>query len=164
MKTKAFDKTDWRSRYQEAHRRYQEIEYPSAYKDFGWIDTNFPKVDTSNGITRAIINFLIWSGHDANRMTSAGRIAPGLERQASGTLLTVKKFIPSGTRKGTADIHAIINGRHVSIEIKIGRDKQSEAQLKEQARVTRAGGIYVVIKTIEEFFAWYDMNIKIWLP
>ncbi len=84
------------------------------------------------------------------------------ERQASGNILTINKFIPSTTKRGTADIHCVINGKHVSIEIKIGKDRMSEHQVKEQQRITSAGGIYIVIHTIEEFFQWYNMNVEIW--
>lgn len=151
----------WKDIYQSAHRRYQELTYPTATKDFGHISTQYPGVTKANGLTRAIINHLTWSGHYANRVSSAGRLAPGLERQQSGTVLTVKKFIPSTTKKGTADIHAIINGRHISIEVKIGKDTQSGHQVKEQSRIEQAGGVYLIIKTIEQWFEEYEKLINL---
>ncbi len=153
----------WRDQYQDAHRKFQEQQYPTTYRDFGWLSTTFPPVTKANGLTRAIINYLTWSGHYANRISSAGRMGKAPERQAaSGNILTVNKFIPSQTKRGTADIHAIINGKHVSIEIKIGADRMSEHQEREQHRIEQAGGIYIVIKTIEQFFEWYNMNVEIW--
>jgi hypothetical protein len=56
------------------------------------------------------------------------------------------KFIPSATRKGTADISATIKGRSVMIEIK----------LAEQQRERQAGGIYEFVHTPEEFFIIFD--------
>jgi hypothetical protein len=65
-------------------------------------------------------------------------------------------WIPGTGTKGSADISATIQGRSVKIEIKIGRDRQSQAQLDYQADIERAGGIYVIIKTLEDFFQWFD--------
>ncbi len=152
----------WREQYQQAHRQFQEVSYPTATKDFGHISTTFPDVTKANGLTRAITNYLSWTGSYANRISSAGRMGKAQERQASGNILTINKFIPSATKRGTADIHCVINGKHVSIEIKIGRDRMSEHQITEQQRITAAGGIYIVIHTIEEFFTWYNMNVEIW--
>lgn len=85
-----------------------------------------------------------------------GRMIDRVEVQPSGTRLKVKKYIPSTTRKGTADISATINGRSVMLEIKVGRDRPSEYQLAEQQRERAAGGIYEFVGTPEEFFAVYD--------
>jgi hypothetical protein len=66
------------------------------------------------------------------------------------------KFIPSATRKGTADISATIKGRSVMIEIKVGKDKPRPEQLAEQQRERQAGGIYEFVHTPEEFFIIFD--------
>jgi hypothetical protein len=66
------------------------------------------------------------------------------------------KFIPSATRKGTADISATIKGRSVMIEIKTGKDKPRPEQLAEQQRERQAGGIYEFISTPEQFFTLFD--------
>ncbi len=47
---------------------------------------------------------------------------------------------PVGNRSGTADIHAIYRGRHISIEIKISKDRQSERQKREAERIRKTGG------------------------
>jgi hypothetical protein len=78
----------WRDRYQQAHRTFQSKEYPSSYRDFGPIDTQFPKVSTSNGLTNMICKFLNWSGHRATRINVQGRMIEGTEKQESGTVLT----------------------------------------------------------------------------
>jgi len=61
----------------------------------------------------------------------------------------------SGT-KGSADISATIKGRSVKIEIKWGKDRQSEAQKEYQLSIEKALGIYIVVKTFDEFISWYD--------
>ena len=42
----------------------------------------------------------------------------------------------------------------LSIEIKVGNDKQSEAQIKEAGRITKAGGLYFVAKDMPSFLQW----------
>ena len=99
---------------------------------------------TANGLTQAIVSWLNLNGHFATRVSSAGRYLPQLS-----------KFIPSTTKRGTADIHSVLNGRHVSIEVKIGKDKMSEAQIEMKAHIEKAGGIYFVATDFEMFLKWY---------
>jgi hypothetical protein len=56
---------------------------------------------------------------------------------------------------GTADISATIKGRSVKIEIKIGSDRQSEAQRNYQHIIEKAGGIYFIAKDFAQFYSWY---------
>ena len=99
---------------------------------------------SSNGLTKAIIQWITLNQGYAVRVSSAGRYLPG-----------AKKFIPSTTKKGTADIHATINGRHASIEVKIGNDKMSEAQERTKQEVERAGGLYFIARDFDSFLEWY---------
>lgn len=145
-----------KERYQREHEANFKQEYPSAYAAGHYTMRPYPDVRKSNGLTTAIINYLTWKGYYGNRVNTMGRLIDGKERQESGTVLTVKKWVHSATKKGTADIHCIIRGQHVSIEIKIGADRQSDNQHKEQARIERAGGVYIVVKTISDFFDWLD--------
>jgi hypothetical protein len=46
----------------------------------------------------------------------------------------------------------------VKIEVKIGRDRQSVEQKAYAEAVERAGGLYVVARTFEEFIGWYGIN------
>ena len=57
--------------------------------------------------------------------------------------------------KGSADISATIQGKSIKIEIKWGKDRQSPAQAKYQAEIEKAGGIYLIIHTFDEFYEWY---------
>ncbi len=99
---------------------------------------------TANGLTQAILSWLELNGCWATRVSSAGRYLP-----------KEKKFIPSTTKLGCADIHAVIGGRHVSIEVKVGKDRMSEDQHKVKAAIEKAGGVYFLARTFDEFLEWY---------
>lgn len=97
---------------------------------------------TANGLTRALIDFCRLTGHHAERVANMGRqIGTGKNR----------KWIPGTGTNGTADIHIVKNGRFVACEIKIGADRQSEAQRRYQLDIERAGGIYLIVKDFEDF-------------
>lgn len=145
-----------RLRYQQAHQKHQATYYPATVASHGYISTVVPDVRKANGMTRFIINFLMWSGHRATRVASSGRLIDAPQRQASGIDLMTKKFIPGATRRGAADVSATVHGRSVMWEVKAGRDKPSEHQLREQALEIKAGGWYFFVHTPEEFFEQYD--------
>lgn len=115
---------------------------------------------TANGMTRCIIAFLKFNGWQAERVSNMGRPVDqrrtvkdilGRERQIGSM-----KWIPGSGTKGTADISATIKGRAVKIEVKIGADRQSEAQRVYQANVEQAGGVYVIAKNFDDFVLWYQ--------
>lgn len=145
-----------KEKYKEAHEEWFKEKYPNSYNDGFYLEPKYPKVDSSNGLTTFICNYLSWKGHRATRINVSGRLVDGVEKQPSGAKIGVKKWIPSSTRKGTADISATIKGRSVMIEIKVGSDRPREDQLLEQIRERKAGGIYEFIKTPEEFFSLYN--------
>lgn len=147
---------NWKLRYAEAHKQFQTKEYPASVKDFGWISPIYPDVRKSNGLTRMILYYLKWSGWRATRVSSAGRLVTKSEIMPSGVSLQGKGWIPSTTRKGSADISATIKGRSVMFEVKIGRDKPSEHQLREQELERKSGGIYEFVHDADEFFEIYD--------
>lgn len=149
-------------RYEAAHELFFKREYPNAYKDGHYINAVCPDVRTSNGLQSFITRFIMFSGYRATRINVEGRLEDKLERQPeSGTVLRIKKWKTSATRKGTADVSSTISGRAVMWEVKIGRDKPSENQLREQAREVKAGGHYYFIKTPEEFLERYDQLLFI---
>jgi hypothetical protein len=133
---------DYKQLYNDAHFLHFQQEYPKAYKDGFYCKPKMPVITKANGLTVFIINYLNWCGHNATRISSAGVNYGG-------------QFRRSTTRSGTADITATIKGRSVKIEIKIGKDKASEDQLKEQARERKAGGIYEFVSNPETFFLFY---------
>ena len=101
------------------------------------------KTSDANGLTKAIIDFIDLSGGWATRISTEGRYIESLGKR-----------IPSSVKKGTADIHAVWKGSHLSIEVKIGKDKQSDEQKEIQTAITKAGGHYYIAKDFESFHAW----------
>lgn len=129
-----------KDRYNQAH----EHNFNQAAKDAGhYFKPTMPDCKKSGGLQQAIIKFLLWNGHRATRISSAGRMIAG-------------KWIPGTTRKGSADISATIKGRSVMLEVKVNLDKPSPDQIREQELERRAGGVYEFVKTFEEFIKIYD--------
>lgn len=150
-----------KERYLQAHENYFKEQYPNAYRNGHYTPPKMPIVAKANGLTTFIINYLTWQGFRATRINVSGRLIDGVEKTASGAVLTTKKWMRSTTRKGTADISATINGRSVMLEIKVGRDRPSEHQLIEQQRERKAGGIYEFCSSPEEFFQIYDKVVNL---
>jgi hypothetical protein len=146
----------WKKRYQELHEINFKQQYPGAYASGHYCQPTYPKINTSNGLTTYIINFILWSGYRATRINVSGRLIEAPQKQPSGVILTTKKYMHSATRKGSADISSTIKGRSFMWEIKIGADKPRPDQLKEQERERRAGGEYLFIKTVHEFLTVWD--------
>jgi hypothetical protein len=152
---------NWKKRYIDAHLLWFKKRYPISYNDGHYTTPKMPKTDTSNGLTNFIVNSVNWLGGNATRVSSAGRLIDAPEKQASGTILTVKKFIPSTTRKGTADVTATVKGKSVKWEIKVGKDRPSAAQIEEQQREINAGGFYFFVHTPDEFWQQYDSVVSL---
>ena len=150
-----------KERYLQAHENYFKEQYPNAYRNGHYTPPKMPIVAKANGLTTFIINYLTWQGFRATRINVSGRLIDGVEKTASGAILSTKKWMRSTTRKGTADISATINGRSVMIEIKVGKDRPSEHQLLEQQMERKAGGIYEFCSSPEEFFEIYDKVISL---
>ncbi len=119
---------------------------------------------TANGLTKCIIDFLRLKGHQAERVVVMGRYLDNskIVTDVTGRLhrIGTGKWIPGSMQRGSADISAVINGRAVKIEVKIGRDRQSEAQKAYQQQVEAAGGIYFVATTFDQFFKWYNEQLS----
>jgi len=110
---------------------------------------------TANGLTKAIQRWAELMGYQAKRVNVMG--IPVDNRQIVTDYLGLKRQIgsvqyrPSGSTKGSADLSLIIKGRAIEVEIKIGNDRQSPAQKEYQAKVERAGGVYLIAKSFTEF-------------
>lgn len=117
----------------------------------------FPKpkyqYNTANGLTRAIIDFIELHGGQAERISIAGR--PHEVRNIAGRVCGVQ-WTKSHMTVGTADISATICGRSVKIEVKIGADRQSQAQKEYRRAVERAGGVYYIARDFDSFVSWFN--------
>lgn len=113
-------------------------------------DTNYSD-KTANGLTRCVIDWCRLTGHMAERVNSMGRKINHNGRE---------KWIPGAGTRGTADIHAtkmiFVEGRGavgltVMVEVKIGRDRQSDHQRQYQQRIEGAGGRYLIVHSLDDF-------------
>jgi len=103
------------------------------------VETKF-RDDSANGLTKTIIAWLKLNGHFGARINTTGTYNAKLG-----------KYIHSGSRRAMADISAVVNGRHVSIEVKHGRDRMRTEQLKVKSEVEASGGVYIVASTFDNF-------------
>ena len=135
--------------------RYPNFPYPvkAKYRD-----------DTANGLTKCVIIWLKLHGCQAERINTTGRMiderynvedVTGRTRQIGSV-----RWVYSTTTNGSADISAIIKGRSVKIEIKVGRDVQSDAQRRYQQEVEAAGGVYLLVHNFTEFVNWWNSYTK----
>lgn len=123
------------------------------------------KLTTANGLTRAVIDYINFSGGQAERISVTGRLVDNRKEVTNvigqRRLIGTKKYLKSSMQVGTADISATIPdkngvGLSVKIEIKIGSDKQSEKQKQYQESIEKAGGIYLIIRDLEQFVYWFE--------
>jgi hypothetical protein len=108
-----------------------------------------------------VIAYITFMGGQAERISSQGQYREGAKIQVgTGELAHHRqlpgKWTPGQSTKGTADISSTIRGRSVKIEIKYGKDVQSQVQKEYQAAIERAGGVYIIVRTFDEFVVWYN--------
>ncbi len=144
--------------------RKQPYTKPEAVKKLEQVTGNTHRDDTANGLTRCIIAYLKYRGWQAERINTTG-IPIDSRRQVTditGRTRSIGSLTwrPSGSTAGSADISATINGRSVKIEVKIGKDRQSEAQKAYQREVEAAGGLYYIARDFTSFVKWYSTIIK----
>jgi len=118
---------------------------------------------TANDLTKAIVEFIQLNGGQAERISNMGRVVDGRKR-VTDTIGRTKMigsmtWIKGSGKNGTADISATIKGKSVKIEVKIGKDRQSEAQMDYQNEVERAGGVYFIAKDFQSFYDFYNSEL-----
>ena len=89
----------------------------------------------ANELTKQILEYCRLQGHYVFRVNNI----PGTKYRAN-TLTKGVADILGCTKKGVA----------LAIEIKIGDDRQSEAQKESEAHYKKRGGIYIVAKKLED--------------
>ena len=135
------------------------LKYPSIDEKYipytKWAD------NSANALTKCVIAYITFMGGQAERISSQGQYREGAKIQVgTGELAHHRqlpgKWTPGQSTKGTADISSTIRGRSVKIEIKYGKDVQSQVQKEYQAAIERAGGVYIIVRTFDEFVVWYE--------
>lgn len=107
---------------------------------------------TANGLTKCVVAYIGFIGGFATRVSSAGRMLPTRVTEVSTQL----KYIPGTTKKGTPDIIGTLYGFGLFIEVKIGKDKQSDVQKKVEAEIVASGGKYFIAKDFESTYNWLN--------
>lgn len=157
MKAPAWKNEYRRLQFEEKLRKFPNLYKPGDESKYEW---PLPSDRKANGLTKLIVGFLKLKGHHANRINTQGQARTGkVQRYEAFSNKAVYdqqiRWTKSTTTKGTADIDAIIFGKSVKIEVKIGRDKMSEDQLRYQVNVEKAGGLYYVARDMQSFYEWY---------
>ena len=120
--------------------------------------------NTANSLTKSIIRFIQLNGYQAERISTSGRWVDN-SKVVTDVLGNQKKigsgkYIKGSGTKGSADISATIKGKSIKIEVKIGKDRQSESQIEYQKAIERAGGIYFIAKDFTSFYEFYTTLVK----
>lgn len=108
----------------------------------------------ANSLTNAILEYLAWRGIKAwKNQTGAYSVEDGMHK---------RRFIRFG-RKGSGDILGIMppDGRFLSIEVKVGKDKPRDAQREWMADVVQHGGIAIIAHSIEDVYRVFDPLIGV---
>ena len=155
-------KSNWKAELRGLHLEYIRQTAPGFYEASGGKDYEVKKYSdkTANQLTTSIIAYITFKGGYANRINTQGQARKEKIPLAFGRHMDKITFTHSTTNKGTGDIHSIINGRHLTIEVKIGKDTLSKNQIKEQQRITNAGGLYFVAKDMESFVKYYKTTFE----
>lgn len=96
--------------------------------------------DTANGLTKCLQAWAKVNQAHFQRMNVQGQYDAKL-----------KRYRRSGATKGVSDTLIVFRGKTLNIEIKIGKDKQSDAQKKIQSSIEASGGIYWIVKSYDRF-------------
>jgi hypothetical protein len=131
------------------------ITHPNYPQDY--IPKTMYKDSTANGLTRAICDYINYNGYQAERINTMGTARE--KKTTAGKVIGVT-WTKGTSTAGSADISATIKGRSVKIEVKIGKDRQSDAQKRYQENIEKAGGIYIIAKDFDSFVEWYNQFIQ----
>ena len=120
---------------------------------------------TANGLEKAIVMWINLHGGMAERRGNTGRYIDDskivTDRLGFKHKLGKGKYIPGTGTNGTSDVSGLYNGIPLAIEVKIGRDRQSPAQVEYGERFNAAGGKYVVVKTFDEFVEFWKKLLNV---
>lgn len=150
----------WKIDYIRAYKTDFEKRYPAAAKDHGIPAPMIPSDKKANGLTSLILRWMLYHGHYANRISTQGQAHVAkipkfnLHDQQVHHFEQVR-WTKGNTKRGTPDITAIVGGRSLWIEVKVGRDRMSEEQEKQRFDIQQAGGLYFIARDMESFVDWY---------
>lgn len=108
---------------------------------------------TANGLTKAIKTFCDIKGIFCQRTGNEGRYRPGQSVvDAIGRTRIMKGTWLPGLNNGQADLTLVFSGRYIAIEVKIGKDRQSQDQKDFEKSILTSGGHYWIVKSWADFY------------
>ena len=119
---------------------------------------------TANELTKAIIAYCEFKGYKAWRQATEGRyLKEKYETNVIGHRILVSKgkYIPrSNQAKGAGDVTVLMppHGRMISVEVKIGSDRQRPDQKKFQMELEGIGGVYILTKSWDDFILQFQKH------
>ena len=83
-----------------------------------------------------------------------------LQRVNVIAMATTTRGMVKSCQKGTADLLGVISGYAVAIEVKAGKDRQRESQKNFQECWERAGGVYLICRSVQETMEALDIRFS----
>ena len=153
--------------FKRLYREYDEFKYPLTCK---LRDPIYPPCikerNTTNGLTKSIINFIRLMGWQSERISSMGRYSDNTEivTNVIGQVKVIgsKQWIKSTSTNGTGDISSTIAGGSVKVEVKnaMTKDRKKQAQINYGVTIDISGGIYYIAKDFDTTIQWLMDNFK----
>ena len=83
-----------------------------------------------------------------------------LQRVNVIAMATTTRGMVRSCQPGTADLLGVVKCCAVAIEVKAGKDRQGERQKNFQACWVRAGGVYLICRSVQETMAALDIRFS----
>jgi hypothetical protein len=148
-------KKEYKTMMHELKIKRYAITHPNYPQDY--IPKTMYKDQTANGLTKAICDFINYNGYQAERINTMGTARE--KKTTDGRVIGVT-WTKGTSTAGSADISATIKGRSVKIEVKIGKDRQSDAQKRYQENIERAGGTYYIATNFDDFVEFFNTFVN----
>lgn len=158
----------WKERYTAAYREHFRAKYPEAWRAGHCPGVVIPEYKKANGLRKLCCSYMKWTGHHLEPTNNMGRPIEKFAPKFNVFSGKVEK-IPIGFDwqkgagiNGSSDCKGHFNSKNhkfpipVYLEVKIGRDRQSDDQIKYEKIITDTGALYQVVKIPEDFFTFYD--------
>lgn len=102
----------------------------------------------ANDLTRQIVKFMRDQGAFATRLDSKGTFRADLQ-----------KFVPSQQVAGLPDAFGVFHGRAIFCEVKVGKDRLSEAQKATHQDLIHAGAYLFTTGSFDDFKDWWNLSV-----
>ena len=163
-----------KAKLEELYINYTKQNYPN-FPEYAIPKEKFSD-KTANELTKTICKFITYIGGQAERISNQGQYRDNTKVDTD--VLGRKRTIGSGTwtkghgTNGTADISSTIpikmkNGQTIGlslkIEVKIGKDRMSQAQGRYKEEIEKTGGRYMIAKDFDSFLIEFRELYKSYL-